>query len=57
LPIMNIKFALIELAKLKNNLIKKGGPEKNGHLFEKVINLEDEILDANTRPFILVEND
>lgn len=54
---MNIKFALIELAKLKNNLIKKGGPEKNGHLFEKVINLEDEILDANTRPFILVEND
>jgi hypothetical protein len=43
---MNIKFALIELAKLNNTLTKKGGPEKNGHLFEKVMNLEKEILDA-----------
>ena len=41
---MNIKAALIELAKLNNTLTKKGGPEKNGHLFEKVMNLEDEIL-------------
>ena len=43
---MNIKAALIELAKLNNTLTKKGGPEKNGHLFEKVMNLEEEILDA-----------
>jgi hypothetical protein len=54
---MNIKSALIELAKLNNTLTKKGGPEKNGHLFEKGMNLEDEILNTKTTPFMRVEKD
>ncbi len=54
---MNIKSALIELAKLNNTFTKKVGPEKNGHLFEKGMNLEDEILNTKTTPFMRVEKD
>ncbi len=54
---MNIKASPIELAKLNNTLTKKGGPEKNGHLFEKAMNLEDEILNTNTAPLMRVEKD
>ncbi len=43
---MNVKQTLLKLAKLNINLIKRGGPEKNGLLFEKMMKMEDELLDT-----------
>jgi hypothetical protein len=41
---MNVKQTLLKLAKLNIDIKKRGGPEKNGLLFEKMMNLEDELL-------------
>jgi hypothetical protein len=43
---MNVKQTLLKLAKLNIELRKLGGPEKNGLLFEKMMKMEDELLDT-----------
>jgi hypothetical protein len=43
---MNVKQTLLKLAKLNIDLKKRGGPEKNGLLFEKMMKMEDELLDT-----------
>jgi hypothetical protein len=43
---MNVKQTLLKLASLNIDLKKRGGPEKNGLLFEKMMKMEDELLDT-----------
>lgn len=43
---MNVKKTLLKLASYNIKLRKLGGPEKNGLLFEKMMKLEDELLDT-----------
>jgi len=43
---MNVKQTLLKLASLNIDLRKRGGPEKNGLLFEKIMKMEDELLDT-----------
>jgi hypothetical protein len=43
---MNVKQTLLKLASLNIDLIKRGGPEKNGLLFENMMKMEDELLDT-----------
>ncbi|MFN5831340.1 MAG: hypothetical protein ACK46R_11370 [Bacteroidota bacterium] len=43
---MNVKQTLLKLASYNIKLRKLGGPEKNGLLFEKMMKMEDELLDT-----------